>query len=279
MQSVNESTVNFEEEKVEILPTEEDNGWVKPKSHKKKQAYKNALLKNAGEFTNIEQSVKQQKGSKPVRKSQESPVEEKLTPEDLVSKWIDSEFDETIWKAKSDLFDRMMKSLKNSDYHVVHTAANFVEYLSPSAQQFFQKVVEHKDVKTGNVTSLYDWDCHSFGHFYIVATSALPTKSHDWVSERMSSYESIINNNIEEYNGSVVISKKGYSILRRYAIKDLCMEFMNLRFFTKYEYARAFVINSVNGFVHFNKKSSESTDDSKWKEVSTTEWDTDLHVE
>ena len=48
----------------------------------------------------------------------------------------------------------------------------------------------------------------------------------------------------DEKTGKFIISKKGYSILRKYTIKNLCDEFMKLNFFLKLDEAKKFTINS-----------------------------------
>lgn len=247
------------------LPTEEDDNWQKQKSNKKKKPLVKSVSLN-DDVNNNDTTKQKSKSMDKNLQHDEFHEKQRITPEDLVISWINSEHEKSLWGAKKNLFERLMNSLKNSQYQDVNSAADFVRYLSHSAQQFFQKVVEHVDKKNSTITTLYNWNCQSYGHYYIVATSIYPS---NWVNDRLDVYKSIFDKNVEDVDGKSVLSKKGYSILRRHAIKDLCMEFMKLRFFTNYNFAKAFVINSVDGFVYFNKKTTESnTDEEDCVEVS-----------
>lgn len=184
-------------------------------------------------------------------------------PESLVRSWIDSEHDSYLWNVKNDLFERLLNSLKKSKYSVTWRASEIINHLTEKSRQHFRVVVDHADTKSGRLLRLWEW---KFGKdlVWVYAASPVPTATSDWQSERNDVLASIYENNLveNEETGDLVISKKGYSIMRRHATRDLCMEFMTLRLFTDFLSAKSFVINSASGgYVTFIKKEKPASYD------------------
>lgn len=176
--------------------------------------------------------------------------------ETLVRSWIDSEYDIDLHRSKTFLFNLLMVSLAKSGYSSVWKSTDIIQYLTESSQSFFRTVVSHPDTLAGNVLRLWDWNAKG-SHVYIFTVSRAPTRHFDWAVKQRSKLDSIRENNlVENEDDDWVISKKGYSILRRHAIKALCMEFMKLTFFKKFDDAKKFTINSNTSgdFINFIKK-------------------------
>lgn len=193
------------------------------------------------------------------RSSDDEPRTKQITSLDLANSWVDSEHDKFLYDCKSKLLSMSLKSLKNNNYNDVHETYNFVEYLSPKSQGFFRRIVYHEDVKGGKVGVLYDWNSGIINedgvrsHVYIACVDNL---DENYCLSRFDIYDSIYNNNLDEESN---LTKKGYSILRRYSQQDFVSSFMKLHFFANYELAKAFIIHNVNGRVTFISKKEEET--------------------
>lgn len=177
--------------------------------------------------------------------------------ESLVRAWIDREHDIELHDAMVNLFDRLIISLKKSKYTSVWCSTEIIDYLSISSRGHFRTVVEHSDDRSGDDLRLWDWNCGG-NHFYIFTSSKTPNWNYNWTSDEREKLSSIQKKNLvdNEETGEKVISKKGYSILRRHAVKALCMQFMKLRFFKRFDEAKKFTINSNTSgdFINFLKK-------------------------
>lgn len=168
----------------------------------------------------------------------------------IVREWISHELCPYTQYAKSYLFTGLLKSLKTSGYKRVHPSTFFINYLSENARKHF-RVVGECEAEDRHLI-LYDWSFQK-DHFFILASNFDST----WQKKQMDKYESIERNNLvkDEVTGEFRISPKGYSILRRHAIKNLCTEFMKLQFIDNFRHAKTLMINQADGeFVTFLKK-------------------------
>lgn len=181
---------------------------------------------------------------------------------DLVNTWIDSENNEFLWNTKSKLFKMMLKKLKQGEYSYAYDVTNFTNYLSEASNGFFRLVVDHQDKRTKKIITMYDWNSGVINdatckreHCYIVAVGDIPVKGYNWAETCEEKYRSIKENNIDTNpENPEMITKKGFSILRRHATQDLVTVFMKLNFFQDYEHAKSFIIHNTNGYVTFISK-------------------------
>lgn len=207
--------------------------------------------------TNEEKNTHVKKTYERKEQDEDEPRTKSLTSLDLVNSWIDSEHDTFIFNCKDKLLKMALKSLKNNDYNDISQVYDFCEYLSEKSQGFFRKIVYHEDTTQNKMAVLYDWNCGIMNddgersHVYI---AAVDTINSSWIQSRLETYDSIYNNNLDNEGK---LTKKGYSILRRYSQQDMIISFMKLYFFVSYEMAKTFIISSVSGRVNFISKKTE----------------------
>lgn len=176
----------------------------------------------------------------------------------IMRELISHESDPYTKYAKGYLFNGLLKSLKTSGYKRVHPSTFFINYLSENARKHF-RVVGECEAEDKHLL-LYDWSFQN-DHFFILASNFDST----WQKKQMDKYESIEQNNLvkDEVTGEFRISPKGYSILRRHAIKNLCTEFMKLQFIDTFRHAKTLIINQADGeYVTFLKKRKYDTEES-----------------
>ena len=168
-----------------------------------------------------------------------------LEYETLVRLSINNEYNLELYDAENNLFDRLLISLKKSKYIDLWSSIDIIQYLNMSSQNYFRMIVDHFDYKTNSLLRLFEWN-YKNRKIYIFTTCQNFSYNYNLNINKRAKINLIKSENMikDEKTGKFIISKKGYSILRKYTIKNLCDEFMKLNFFLKLDEAKKFTINS-----------------------------------
>lgn len=151
-----------------------------------------------------------------------------ILPLDIVREFIEAERNNVMRNAKRHFLKNALDYLKLNDYFLVNKSCNIINYLPYAMCGFFSLVSTHNNNSLGRMGKIWKWNFFQHDIFITTIDNEI-SDSNYWLNDRNKYYLMLYN-------------KGNVHFLKKTAISDFIKKFLDLKFFSTYETAKAYML-------------------------------------